>query len=54
MSVAQTQAGSRFVGGLDYAALNERSVRDFLAPLSVAKTILGGKPSAWTVNEVGD
>ena len=52
--MVQSQAGSRFVGGADYAALNERSVRDFLAPLSVAKTILGGEPSAWTVREVGD
>ena len=48
------QAGSRFVGGAHYAALNEQSVRGFLAALPVAETVVGGDPSAWTVSEVGD
>ncbi len=52
--MVKTQAGSRFVGGADYAALNEHSVRDFLSPLPVAASLIGGEPSVWTVREVGD
>jgi 5-methylthioribose kinase len=50
----QTIAGSRFVGGADYKALNERSVIDFLSPLEPTSTLIGGAPSTWTVREVGD
>ena len=50
----QTIAGSRFVGGADYKALNERSVIDFLSPLEPTSTLIGGAPSTWTLREVGD
>jgi len=54
MTEQTTIAGSRFVGGVDYKALNERSVIDFLSPLQNASALLGGAPSSWTVREVGD
>ncbi len=48
------QAGSRFVGGAEYKALDETRVRGFLVALPFAETALGGAADAWTVREVGD
>ena len=48
------QAGSRFVGGADYKALDETRVRGFLAALPFTETALGVAADAWTVREVGD
>ena len=47
-------SGSKFVGGAAYAALNERSIRDFLGPLTASASQLGGRPEAWSIREVGD
>lgn len=46
--------GSRFVGGPDYVALSEQTVRPFLAPLADVSALLGGDATQWTVREVGD
>ena len=46
--------GSRFVGGPDYVALSEQTVRTFLAPLAEVSALLGGDATQWTVREVGD
>jgi 5-methylthioribose kinase len=50
----EKQAGSRYVGGPDYRALNETSVVDFLAPLDHLAERLGGSPASWQVREIGD
>ena len=49
-----TYSRSRFVGGEHYRPLNEATCKTFLTEQTHLSEVLGGSPTNWTVDEVGD